>query len=152
MVFNSDYKVIKLDNGDTIIAEVDHKDWELNNYVKVKNAMQIVNFNTTPSESPFVTATIFLARWNPYTEDDVITVPLNKIITINNASMRLIEYYSNAVDEFNNNPQGDIGSPDDDEWEKIMEQYKEEELEDNPLEALKIAFNEMVKKTKRNLH
>ena len=91
MVFNSDYKVIKLDNGDTIIAEVDHKDWELNNYVKVKNAMQIVNFNTTPSESPFVTATIFLARWNPYTEDDVITVPLNKIITIKakaNASRR----------------------------------------------------------------
>lgn len=138
----NNYKIIKLDNGETLIAEVNHKHWEHNEYVKVSNAMEIVNFNQTPTDgSPVITSTIFLSRWNPYTDDESIVIPISKITTITNASVNVIAFYINALEGFNKRPT----------IEDDFEDFMEEDGVD-PLEALAEVFNEMVKKTKRTLH
>jgi len=145
---SSDYKVIKLISGETVIAEVDHKNWASNKYIKASNAMEIINFDQTPGPSvPLVTTTILLSRWNPYTDDDFIVIPLDMIVTISNPSIPFTKFFINTVEGYN--AKG-FPSPltEDEEEEEVI---GAEELE-NPMEALKDVFNELVRKTKRTLH
>lgn len=140
---STDYKIIKLDNGETLIAEVDHKGWADNGYITVSYAMEIINFNQTPTDGTSLsTSTIFLSRWNPYTDDESIIIPLNKITAITNASVAVVAFYINTLEGFNKELKAE------DSFEDLMD----EEASADPLESLAEIFNEMVKKTKRTLH
>ena len=148
---SSEYKIIKLISGDTIIAEVNHKDWATNKYIKVSNAMEIMNFDQSPGPSaPLLTTTIFLARWNPYTDDDFIIVPLDKIISISDPSIPFVTFFINTIEGFNEKGFASATATTEEE-EDDEEDGSNAEVE-NPMEALKDVFNEMMKKTKRTLH
>lgn len=144
---SSEYKIIQLVSGDTIIAEVDHKDWATNKYIKISNAMEIMNFDQSPGPSaPLLTTTIFLARWNPYTDDEFIVVPLDKIISISDPSIPFVTFFINTIEGFNEKGFASATTEEEDENEEDGSEVE------NPLEALKEVFNEMMKKTKRTIH
>ena len=83
------YKIIKLVNGETIIATLTSDDI---NEIEVQNPLLM---NIIPHESEFgERESLNLSRWiEPYTEQKYFTITKSTIVTTANASVGLSNYY-----------------------------------------------------------
>ena len=140
-------KVIKLINGDTIIAKVTYVGKESEEHFSVSEVMQIVSFDSDHSPEDYGAATIALIRWNPFTDDEEIMINANKVITVSNVSSTFLRYYESALKKVKTeNHILDIDNITD-------ETYPEDaDGATTALKELTNAFGEMMKKTKRTLH
>jgi hypothetical protein len=140
-------KVIKLINGDTIIARVDYTEKESNEHFTVSEAMRIVSFDSDYPPEDYGASTIALIRWNPFTDDEYITINVNRVITISNVSSTFLKYYESAI----NKVQTEDHILDTD---NITDETYPDDADDatKALKELTNAFSEMMKKTKRTLH
>ena len=143
---NAKYKIIKLDNGEEIIALVHFEHWnEPNGYIQVENSMKIVLMEQSGGVLGRSTTTLALTKWLPYTDDIYATIPTSKIVTVVNASSNFIAYYKKILKEFDDA----FTDFDDDELSEIEKTYDEE---NEDLDALSKVLQDIIKKGKRSLH
>jgi hypothetical protein len=140
-------KVIKLINGDTIIARVNHVGKDSNEYLSLSDTMQVVSFDADHAVEEYGSATIALIRWNPFTDDKHITITVDKVISLSTVSDTFLRYYENAINKVKT--EDHILDMDD-----IADEMYPEDPEEatKALKELTNAFAEMMKKSKRTLH
>jgi len=140
-------KVIKLLNGDTIIARVNHVGKDPNEYLSLSDTMQVVSFDPDHAVDDYGSATIALIRWNPFTDDTHITVTVDKVISLSSVSGTFLRYYENAIKKVKT--EDHILDMDD-----IVDEMNPEDAEEatKALKELSNTFSEMMKKSKRTLH
>ena len=121
------YKIIKLVNGETIIATLTSDDI---NEIEVQNPLLM---NIIPHESEFgERETLNLCRWiEPYTEQKYFTVNKSTIVTtaiVSEGLTRYYEYFIKKLDNWKeeNNP----------ESKSFVEEYTDEEIYDEILDEL----------------
>jgi hypothetical protein len=140
-------KVIKLVNGETIIARVNHVGKDPDEYLSLSDVMQIVSFDADHAVEDYGSATIALVRWNPFTDDKHITITVDKVISLSTVSGTFLRYYENAINKVKT--EDHILDMDD-----IADEMHPEDAEEatKALKELTNAFAEMMKKSKRTLH
>tara|TARA_B110000967_G_C18408986_1_gene328278 strand:- start:102 stop:521 length:420 start_codon:yes stop_codon:yes gene_type:complete len=121
------YKIIKLVNGETIIATLTSDDI---NEIEVQNPLLM---NIIPHESEFgERESLNLCRWiEPYTEQKYFTVNKSTIVTtaiVSEGLTRYYEYFIKKLDNWKeeNNP----------ESKSFVEEYTDEEIYDEILDEL----------------
>ena len=92
-------KIIKLINGTDIVCEIAHAEQNkplltLDKPLEVKYVPQITNIG--------IKDYIALVKWAGYTNDKLVTIPKDKILTITNASNEMIKSYRNVIVDYNN--------------------------------------------------
>ena len=134
-------KIIKLINGDDIVTILPVGDKQLPDngpLIRLEKPLQI---KYVPQVTPLgFRDYIALIRWTAYTNDEQITIPKDKIMTITNASMEMTNSYGEIIKNYDN-----LDRPKRDEtWQrkeftpeenkKINEIFKEfdDENEDEP--------------------
>ena len=121
------YKIIKLVNGETIIATLTSDDI---NEIEVQNPLLM---NIIPHESEFgERESLNLCRWiEPYTEQKYFTITKSTIVTtaiVSEGLTRYYEYFIKKLDNWKeeNNP----------ESKSFVEEYTDEEIYDEILDEL----------------
>ena len=90
-------KIIKLINGTDIVCEIAHAEQNkplltLDKPLEVKYVPQITNIG--------IKDYIALVKWAGYTNDKLVTIPKDKILTITNASSEMTNSYSAIVKNY----------------------------------------------------
>jgi len=123
------YKIIKLVNGETIIATLTSDDI---NEIEVQNPLLM---NIIPHESEFgERESLNLSRWiEPYTEQKYFTVNKSTIVTtaiVSEGLTRYYEYFIKKLDNWKeeNNP----------ESKSFVEEYTDEEIYDEILDSIEV--------------
>ena len=94
-------KIVKLINGDDIVTDMPVGDKQLPDksiLIRLNKPLQI-------KYVPQITPTGFrdyiaLIRWTNYTNDNVVTIPKDKIMTITNASLEMSTSYGEIVKNY----------------------------------------------------
>tara|TARA_X000000368_G_scaffold409593_1_gene391769 strand:- start:23659 stop:24105 length:447 start_codon:yes stop_codon:yes gene_type:complete len=102
---DNNIKIIKLVNGDDIVAVVEFTKRQLdpkNKTINIERPLQI-------KYVPQITAAGFkdyiaLIRWTAYTDDEQITIPKDKIMTITTANDAMSKSYQGVVDTYEDIP------------------------------------------------
>jgi len=98
-------KIIKLVNGDDIVAVVEFSDKQMD----PTNKSLCINKPLQIKYVPQITMHGFkdyiaLIRWTAYTNDNHITIPKDKIMTITNANQAMSKSYLGVVDTYSDIP------------------------------------------------
>ena len=102
---SNNIKIIKLENGDDIVAVVEFTKRQLdpkNRTINIERPLQI-------KYVPQITSAGFkdyiaLIRWTAYTDDEQITIPKDKIMTITTANDAMSRSYQGVVDTYEDIP------------------------------------------------
>ena len=94
-------KIVKLINGDDIVTDMPVGDKQLPDksvLIRLHKPLQI-------KYVPQITPTGFrdyiaLIRWTNYTNDNVVTIPKDKILTITNASPEMVVSYNTIANNY----------------------------------------------------
>ena len=103
-------KIVKLINGDDIVTVMPTGDAQLPDksiLIRLEKPLQI---KYVPQITPKgFRDYIALIRWTNYTNDSIVTVPKDKILTITNASPEMAVSYSHIANNYNklDNPKED---------------------------------------------
>tara|TARA_R110000782_G_scaffold55431_1_gene116834 strand:+ start:263 stop:682 length:420 start_codon:yes stop_codon:yes gene_type:complete len=121
------YKIIKLVNGETIIATLTSDDI---NEIEVQNPLLM---NIIPHESEFgERESLNLCRWiEPYTEQKYFTVNKSTIVTTAIVSEGLTRYYEYFIKKLDN-----WKEENNTESKSFVEEYTDEEIYDEILDEL----------------
>jgi|TARA_B110000902_G_C13821588_1_gene403925 hypothetical protein len=121
------YKIIKLVNGETIIATLTSDDI---NEIEVQNPLLM---NIIPHESEFgERESLNLSRWiEPYTEQKYFTVNKSTIVTTAIVSEGLTRYYEYFIKKLDN-----WKEENNTESKSFVEEYTDEEIYDEILDEL----------------
>ena len=127
-------KIVKLINGDDIVTDMPIGDKQLPDksvLIRLHKPLQI-------KYVPQITPTGFrdyiaLIRWNNYTNDNVVTIPKDKILTITNASPEMTVNYNAIANNYHRmeQPQKD-------------KQYQREELSPQQNKKVNEIFDEFL--------
>jgi len=94
-----DYKLkyIQFDNGTELISQVDFKDWENTNHIRLYDPYRL--YPIPPFLSPEETnhQTLILVNWLPWIQEDYITVVLDKILVVADVSNHMKGYYESSI-------------------------------------------------------
>ena len=120
-------KIIKLINGTDIVCEIAHAEQNkplltLDKPLEVKYVPQITNIG--------IKDYIALVKWAGYTNDKLVTIPKDKIVTMTNASSEIIKSYNEVKLEYDRKP----------EPVSKTEKYKRERFSDSENKKLNEIF------------
>jgi len=104
MTTSTEIKIVKLVNGDDIVCHIPSKGQlpEANALIRLIKPLQV---KYVPQVTPTgIRDYIALIRWTNYTEDYVVTIPKDKIMTITNASVPMAESWSHISKEYDKSP------------------------------------------------
>ena len=123
------YKIIKLVNGETIIATLTSDDI---NEIEVQNPLLM---NIIPHESEFgERESLNLSRWiEPYTEQKYFTVNKSTIVTTAIVSEGLTRYYEYFIKKLDN-----WKEENNTESKSFVEEYTDEEIYDEILDSIEV--------------
>ena len=123
------YKIIKLVNGETIIATLTSDDI---NEIEVQNPLLM---NVIPHESEFgERESLNLSRWiEPYTEQKYFTVNKSTIVTTAIVSEGLTRYYEYFIKKLDN-----WKEENNTESKSFVEEYTDEEIYDEILDSIEV--------------
>ena len=94
-------KVIKLDNGDDIVCAFP-KD-QLAEKTGLIRLVKPLLIKYVPQLTPQgFKDYVALIKWAAYTNDEIITIPIKKIMTITNASSEMIKSFEHMSNEYQN--------------------------------------------------
>ena len=147
----SKVKVIKLDNGDDIVCAFPEN--QLDEKTGLIRLVKPLLIKYVPQLTPMgFKDYIALIKWAAYTNDSVITIPKDKILTITNASLEMGKSYEHMAVNYD---KIDVPKKDDQAYTrthfskednaKINEIF--DELGDDELNDIKQSFNSIKKKT-----
>ena len=96
-------KIVKLVNGDDIVTSMPVGEKQLPDksvLIRLEKPLQI---RYIPQITPVgFKDFIALIRWTNYTNDHIVTIPKDKILTITNASPEMITNYQHIANNYNN--------------------------------------------------
>jgi len=95
----SPLKIIKLINGDDIVCVLPKEQLgEKSPLIRLSKPLQV---KYVPQLTPQgIKDYVALIKWSPYTKDQIITIPKDKIMTITNASADMIKSYFHLVKDY----------------------------------------------------
>tara|TARA_B100000900_G_scaffold299771_1_gene258319 strand:+ start:4069 stop:4539 length:471 start_codon:yes stop_codon:yes gene_type:complete len=138
-------KIVKIMNGADIVcvipATVDQQKsplLTLDKPLEIKYVPQITNIG--------VKDYIALVKWAAYTNDQLVTIPKDKILTITNASEEMIKSYKQVIHDYTNHDKV-MRREDNPRTERLMdrEMMRQDELDE--YEEIFEAFNDVKKKS-----
>ena len=144
-------KIIKLVNGDDIVCSFPKKQLEQKSpLIRIVKPLLI---KYVPQLTPMgLKDYIALIKWAAYTNDSIITIPKDKILTITNASSEMgksYEHMANNYDKIEEAKKDDqaykrtqFSKEDNDKLNEIFDEIGDDELND-----IKKSFNPIKKKT-----
>ena len=142
MEVKADIRIIKLINGDDVVAHLPAGEKQLpekSPLLRISKPLQIKNI---PQMTPMgIRDYIALIKWVNYTPDKVVTIPKDKIMTITMASGDMSRSYLNMANDYDKLDQPKKGRGG---------FFEREQLSDEDNEMLNEIFRD--KATKRTLH
>lgn len=94
-------KIIKLINGDDIVCVIPTGEHQLEDKAPLIRLEKPLQIKYVPQITPQgFRDYIALIRWTNYTNDKIITIPKDKIMTITNASADMIKSYFHLVKDY----------------------------------------------------
>ena len=96
-------KIVKLENGDDIVCAFPKEQLpDKHALLRIERPLQIKYIpQLTPGGFKDYVA---LIKWASYTDDKIITIPKDKILTITNACAEVIKSYNDIKQEYNRPP------------------------------------------------
>ena len=95
----SKVKIIKLDNGDDIVCAFPEK--QLDEKTGLIRLVKPLLIKYVPQLTPMgFKDFVALITWAAYTNDEIITIPIKKILTITNASMEMTRSFEHMSKEY----------------------------------------------------
>ncbi len=95
----SKVKIIKLDNGDDIVCAFPEK--QLDEKTGLIRLVKPLLIKYVPQLTPMgFKDFVALIKWAAYTNDEIITIPIKKILTITNASMEMTKSFEHMSKEY----------------------------------------------------
>ena len=95
----SKVKIIKLDNGDDIVCPFPEK--QLDEKTGLIRLVKPLLIKYVPQLTPMgFKDFVALIKWAAYTNDEIITIPIKKILTITNASMEMTRSFEHMSKEY----------------------------------------------------
>ena len=92
-------KVIKLDNGDDIVCAFPKE--QLDEKTGLIRLVKPLLIKYVPQLTPMgFKDFVALIKWAAYTNDEIITIPIKKILTITNASMEMTRSFEHMSKEY----------------------------------------------------
>ena len=96
-------KIIKLINGDDIVADLPTGDKQLPDNGPLIRLDKPLQIKYVPQITPMgFRDYIALIRWTNYTADKIVTIPKDKIMTITNASLEMSTSYGEITKNYDN--------------------------------------------------
>ena len=97
---NSPIKIIKLINGDDIVCSLPKEQLgEKSPMLRLSKPLQV---KYVPQLTPMgIKDYVALIKWSPYTLDQIVTIPKDKIMSITNANNSMISSYFNIIKDYN---------------------------------------------------
>ena len=138
-------KIIKILNGTDIVCVIPQGGaaqnsplLTLDKPLEIKYVPQITNIG--------VKDYIALVKWAAYTNDQLVTIPKDKILTITNASEEMIKSYKQVIHDYTNHDKV-MRREDNPRTERLMdrEMMRQDELDE--YEEIFEAFNDVKKKS-----
>ena len=95
----SKVKIIKLDNGDDIVCAFPEK--QLDEKTGLIRLVKPLLIKYVPQLTPMgFKDFVALIKWAAYTNDEIITIPIKKILTITNASIEMTKSFEHMSKEY----------------------------------------------------
>ena len=95
----SKVKIIKLDNGDDIVCAFPEK--QLDEKTGLIRLVKPLLIKYVPQLTPMgFKDFVALIKWAAYTNDEIITIPIKKILTITNASMEMTRSFEHMSRDY----------------------------------------------------
>ena len=95
----SKVKIIKLDNGDDIVCALPEN--QLDEKTGLIRLVKPLLIKYVPQLTPMgFKDFVALIKWAAYTNDEIITIPIKKIMTITNASMEMTKSFEHMSKEY----------------------------------------------------
>jgi hypothetical protein len=95
----SKVKIIKLDNGDDIVCAFPEK--QLDEKTGLIRLVKPLLIKYVPQLTPMgFKDFVALIKWAAYTNDEIITIPIKKILAITNASMEMTRSFEHMSKEY----------------------------------------------------
>ena len=102
----SNIKVIKLSNGEDIVCSLIQGDKQLPDKSPLIRLDRPLLIKYVPSMTSMgFKDYVALIKWASYTDDKIITIPKDKILTITNACAEVIKSYNDIKREYNRPPE-----------------------------------------------
>ena len=96
-------KIIKLINGDDIVTVLPTGEKQLPDNGPLIRLDKPLQIKYVPQITPMgFRDYIAMIRWTNYTNDKIVTIPKDKILTITNASNEMIKSYRSVIVDYNN--------------------------------------------------
>ena len=126
----SPLKIIKLINGDDIVCVLPKEQLgEKSPLIRLSKPLQV---KYVPQLTPQgIKDYVALIKWSPYTKDQIITIPKDKIMTITNANGSMVTSYFHLLKSYDNE-------------EKVMkdDQYERTRLSDETNKEINEIFDD----------
>ncbi|MAJ05102.1 MAG: hypothetical protein CMH03_10480 [Marinovum sp.] len=135
-------KIVKILNGTDIVCVINQAQQNsplltLDKPLEIKYVPQITNIG--------VKDYIALVKWAAYTNDQLVTIPKDKILTITNASDEMIKSYTQVIGEYNMHDKL-IRRDDNERTKRLMDR---EMMSENEMQELEEIFDSVVKQGKK---
>jgi len=129
----SNYRIMKLSNGDEIICKLHDT---LNGYFKITYPMKMCTVNTMGKDGKYE-ENLALRKWATFTKDKIFAIDKNQVVLHYEVNIGLCKYYEYILKRYNEaerykNKNGDELKVDDDtiEVKKQITNLEETELEE----------------------
>ena len=100
-------KLLKLSNGDSLVAQIDVKENE--DYVTLKAPVKIVRWMSPGKEGAYENATF--GPWESFSDDQTFHISKNKIITLTQPRKDVKVYYTQLLDRLSEEPVEKLSAP-----------------------------------------
>ena len=129
---DNNIKVIKLSNGDDIVCELITGKHQLPDKSALMRLDRPLQIKYIPSMTSFgFKDYVAMIKWVSYTNDKIITIPKDKIMTITNASSEIKKSYNEIKMDYDRKPRLET-----------TDKYQREKLSDDENRKLNEIFND----------
>ena len=136
-------KIIKLNNGDELVATVSSTDGE---FIKVENPLKI-NVYPRYRENGNIEEAMAFSQWIKLSENQKYDVVKNNVIAITESSVGLTRFYEHCVKKWQDQKLPELRQPSKKELDKIEQEFVKKFLMREEEDKLDNDFDEPISKT-----
>ena len=136
-------KIIKLNNGDELVATVSSTDGE---FIKVENPLKI-NVYPRYRENGNIEEAMAFSQWIKLSENQKYDVVKNNVIAITESSVGLTRFYEHCVKKWQDQKLPELRQPSKKELDKIEQEFVKKFLMREEEDKLDDDFDEPISKT-----
>ena len=136
-------KIIKLNNGDELVATISSTDGE---FIKVENPLKI-NVYPRYRENGNIEEAMAFSQWIKLSENQKYDVVKNNVIAITESSVGLTRFYEHCVKKWQDQKLPELRQPSKKELDKIEQEFVKKFLMREEENKLDDDFDEPISKT-----